>query len=80
MIWIHDNDGGIAFFGETGLSANFCIYQHLALRADYRCIWIDGVALASEQLGSSSLLTFDGMNRGGSIFYHGLYVGVDISF
>jgi len=76
---IRDGNSQASFVGETGLSAKFCIYEHVAIRADYRFVWVDGVALASEQIGASDLLTFDGQDSNGNVFYHGLYLGVDVS-
>lgn len=69
-----------AFVGETGISAGYRLCGSLALRADYRVVWVDGVALASDQIAATNSLTFQGIDRTGGAFYHGVFVGLDGSF
>jgi hypothetical protein len=71
-----------SFVGETGLSARYCFGHGLALRADYRVMWIDGVCLASDQLAATSYLPLpgSGVDTTGGAFYHGLFLGFDWSF
>jgi hypothetical protein len=69
-----------SFVGELGLSARYCCTKRLALRADYRALWIDGVSLASDQPAATSFLTSAGIDTTGGTLYHGLFLGADFSF
>jgi hypothetical protein len=69
-----------AFVGETGISAGYRLCGTLALRADYRVMWIEGVALASDQIAATNAPTLQGIGRTGGAFYHGVFLGFDGSF
>ena len=75
-----------AFLGEIGVNCTYQINPRLAARIGYQVMWLDGVALASEQqprldpihdsedFGSPSVAT------GGTAFYHGVVAGIDFRF
>jgi hypothetical protein len=48
-----------AFVGEIDLMATYQITCHLALQAGYQLMWIDGIALAPDQIRNTTLFTFD---------------------
>ena len=48
-----------AFVGEINLLATYQIRQRLALRAGYQLMWIDGVAMANDQIPNTTLFMFD---------------------
>jgi hypothetical protein len=48
--------------------------------AGYRAIYIDGVALASDQLAASNLVTGSGLNNSSSLLLHGANVGLELAF
>ena len=75
-------DGGAvaSFVGETGLSGIYQMTEHWALRADYRVMAVSGVALATEQVAVSNFNTGLGYDTGGSVFYHGLFLGLDFAY
>jgi hypothetical protein len=78
--------GHAAFLGEICLAGTYQITDRLTARVGYQVMWLDGVALASEQqprldpahdpedFGSPSVAT------GGTAFYHGLVAGFDLRF
>ena len=39
-----------------------------------------GVALATEQVAASNFTTGLGYDTGGSVFYHGLFLGLDFAY
>ncbi len=69
-----------AFVGEIGTNGAYCLTDHLSLRGGYRLLWVDGVALVSDQLASSDFFTGDGFNGSGNVFYHGATAGLEFVF
>jgi hypothetical protein len=71
-----------AFMGEVGLAAKYYLGYGLAVRADYRAMWLEGVALASNQVAATTFATFEpnGIDAGGTAFYHGVFIGLDWAF
>jgi hypothetical protein len=70
-----------AFIGEIGLQASYQITCNFRLRAGYMLLWIDGVALAPDQLGlfdRETLTTWIDAND--TAFYHGATAGFELKF
>lgn len=65
-----------AFLGEIGLLGDCCLTSRWSLRGGYRLLWIDGVALATDQVAASDFVSNRGMNTIGDAFYHGAFVGI----
>ncbi len=72
------NDSHAAFAGDIGVSATRRITDRLSLRVSYMALWIEGIALAPEQLDnsdpSSGIVSLD--NSGGT-FFQGGFVGCE---
>lgn len=68
--------GTTAFVGEVGLSASYGFTERFSVRGGYRLLWVDGVALATDQLAASDFLFASGINATGDAFYHGAFVGL----
>lgn len=70
-----------AFMGEAGLVATYQVTCHLAFRASYQAVWLEGVALAPEQIGATDF-TFGStaVDTAGGVFYHGGGLGVELKF
>jgi hypothetical protein len=70
-----------SFLGEVGIAATYALTKRLAFRASYEAIWLTGVALAPEQIGSTD---FRGgvatVNTDGGLFYHGGGLGFEYRF
>lgn len=66
------------FVGELDFSGTYRLNPCWAVRGGYQLLWIEGVALASDQLAVSAptegIATVD---TGGSPFYHGAFVGLE---
>lgn len=70
-----------AFLGEVGIVAHYAITQHLAFRASYEAMWLEGVALAPEQIGATNFATSTATcDTAGGVFYHGGGVGLEYRF
>jgi hypothetical protein len=83
-----DSTDRAAFVGETGLQCKYQVTRRLMLKAGYELIWLEGVALAPEQVQETYTTTrwFDsteqatGINSNSGVFYHGANVGMEYSF
>jgi len=70
-----DHGTSAAFLGELGLTGNLQITQGLSIRGGYRLVWINGVALAPEQLAARDAFG-QGLDISGDAFLHGAFVGL----
>ncbi len=70
-----------AFMGEAGLLATYQITKHWGFRASYSAVWLEGVALAPEQISVTDFTagTAD-INMNGGVFYHGGGLGLELKF
>jgi hypothetical protein len=68
-----------AFVGEVGVTGLYQFTSCLSVRASYQMLWLEGTALASDQISVSDpangVATVD---TGGSLFYHGVFVGLQL--
>ncbi len=65
-----------ALIGEIGAIGNYRFTNRWSLRGEYRLLWIDGVALAPEQVAASDFVFSRGIDAEGGTFYHGVFVGL----
>jgi len=70
---IGDDDSHVAFAGDIGIAAAYPLTEHLALRGGYQLLWIDGVALAEDQIS-------DDLDTSGDVFYHGALMGLELTW
>ncbi len=70
------NSGRTAVMGEVNVSAALPLTDNLSLRGGYQVLWIDGVALATDQTPATNLITQTGFDDTGNVFYHGAFVGI----
>lgn len=69
---------GMAFGGELGITGIYQINQNWGLRAGYNLIWLQGLALAPEQLDYTfTPESGTALHRDGGLFLHGLSLGVE---
>jgi hypothetical protein len=69
-----------AFCGEIGITLNYELTQRLSVRGGYELLWLDGVALASQQLSINPppiLRPAAAVATGGDLFYNGAFVGLE---
>ena len=66
-----------AFLGEIGLSAVYRLTQRWSLTAGYQAMWLDGIALAPNQIAVTDIATQQGgITTDGYLFFQGASVGV----
>jgi hypothetical protein len=71
-----DASSPTAFLGEIGLTGDCRLTSGWSLRGGYRLLWIDGVALATDQVAASDFVFHRGMAPHGGAFYHGAFAGL----
>ncbi len=76
---VTDSKGGVAFVGGGNLSGLYSLTKALNLRAGYNTIWIEGLALAPDQLDFNLAAAQAGsrINNNGGMFLHGANVGLE---
>ncbi len=78
--YVVDRHSVVSFVGETGITGRIRLTDCLAVRADYRVLWVTGVADATEQVPVSNFDTGMGIDTDSSAFYHGVFVGLDWAY
>ena len=67
-----------AFVGELALTGVYDISQRWSLRGGYQMLWLDGVALAPEQLDNMNIVTgVATLDVGQTAFYHGVNLAAE---
>ncbi len=71
-----------AFVGELGITGIYPLNDVWGLRGGYTLMWIDGVALAPDQLDFSfpGPANANALNNDGSLFLHGFTLGVEANW
>jgi len=77
---VNQRDNNTAFLGEIGLVGVYQLTDTIALRAGYQFLWLDGVALASDQVGTTNFATGTGADLHGDVFFHGALLGVEAAW
>jgi Putative beta barrel porin-7 (BBP7) len=75
-----DRSGQVAFLGEIGVVGVYQWTDSIALRGGYQLLWLDGVALAPDQIAATQIITRNGIDTTGDSFYHGALVGIEVAW
>jgi len=68
----------VAFVGELNLLLGYAVNEHWTLRGGYNLLWVGGVAMAPNQLDFTDTGTAgSNLDLGGTLFLHGVSVGVE---
>jgi Putative beta barrel porin-7 (BBP7) len=68
-----------AFLGEMDLSVRYKLTEHLSVLGGYRAIWLDGIALAPNQLAVSNIATGAArLDDRSQPIYHGFTVAAEL--
>jgi hypothetical protein len=74
----------VAFIGELAFNATCQLTCHWAVRAGYQLLWIEGVALASEQAiinpGPINGGAANAIDSSDGLFYHGFTGGLEFTY
>jgi hypothetical protein len=72
-----DQTGRVAFVGDIAFTGSYQLTDSISLRTGYQLLFIDGVALASEQIFATNVVTGSGVDATGFAFYHGAITSID---
>jgi hypothetical protein len=73
-----DTSSDVAFLGELGVSLLYEITPAWTLRGGYNLLWLEGVALAPDQMDFAFTPTAgQGIDMAGGVFYHGASLGLE---
>jgi hypothetical protein len=70
--------GDVTFMGDIAFLGRYRLNDNVSLNSGYQLLWFDGVALASEQIFATNVITGGGIDTDGFVFYHGALVSMDI--
>ncbi len=77
----NDSQGQLAFVGDINVVGVYSLGDHVALQGGYQLLWIDGVAVGSDQFAvMHPSTTHNGINSGGGVFLHGAMASVNVSW
>ena len=66
--------------GEIHVLASYAVTRHVAVRGGYEMLWIDHVALASDQAAAATAnQTQDAISATADFFTYGATVGMDVT-
>ena len=70
-----------AFVGELGLTGAYAINDRWTVRGGYQAIWVDGVALAPDQIAASNVATGAAtLDTSGHPIYHGFTLAAELGW
>lgn len=71
-----------AFMAEIGLRGVFELSNDLSVYGGYHILWLDGIALAPDQIPVTDMLAPGSavLDTGGTLYFHGATVGLQASF
>ncbi|WP_157731692.1 hypothetical protein [Thermogutta terrifontis] len=70
-------DDDVSFMGEVSIVANYRLWDRVRVFGAYDMMWLDGVALAPEQV-DFTLLSPGRINDNGTVFFQGVSLGFDV--
>lgn len=71
-------DNQTCFVGEFGVNARRPLTERLTFMAGYNLLWVNGLALAPEQLATTNIVTGAGaLSSNGNLLYHGVNIGLE---
>jgi len=76
---VSSSEGVVAFVGEVNLSTLYRLTDVWNVKAGYNVMWIEGLALAPDQLDFNFASASSGnqLRNGGSMFLHGVNAGLE---
>ncbi len=70
-------EDALSFLAEAGLGVVYQVTPRLRVRGTYNILWLDNVALATDQVPVSRFVDETGIDPHGDAFYHGALVGLE---
>jgi hypothetical protein len=73
-----DHNTQTAFMGEITGGFVYDVSPRLSVRAGYQLLYVNGVAIAADQVTATDFVTSSGIDTHGSAFFHGATAGVTV--
>lgn len=73
---VAEGTAAMAGWAGTGIAGDYLLTDRWSVRGGDRLLWIDGVALATDQVAASDFAFDRGTDPTGDVFYHGAFVGM----
>jgi hypothetical protein len=70
--WSNGSATRTSFVGDLSIWSSIMITPWLECRVAYEFLWVEGVALASDQIADLNWMNNNGLNTNGGVFYNGL--------
>lgn len=71
-----DTSDRAAFMAELAFTGNYRLTDCFSVEAAYNLLWLETVAVATDQVPATDFFTGAGIDGGGGAFYHGLLIGL----
>ena len=82
LVTAGDRGNETSFLGEVGLTAMYRLGDHASVRTGYQVTWIDGVALAPDQITFTDVTPNSPgaatLNARSTLLYHGFHLGLEV--
>lgn len=75
-----DDSGDLAFLAEVGISAKVKLLPRVNFTAGLKTIYLDGLALAPEQLGTVNFVSGSGIHTSGDLLLHTATAGLELFY
>jgi hypothetical protein len=75
-----DRDTGFSLVNEVGLRTRYRLCKNANFVAGYRGLWVNDVALASDQISQTNFAGGSNLDNSGRAFYHGGTIGLEVRF
>jgi len=73
-----EKGANVSFLSEIALNASYRLTEHWAIRTGYTLIWVDGLALAPNQMDTTFTATSGtGLNHGGNLLLTAVNLGAE---
>jgi hypothetical protein len=74
----NDSTSKVTFLGDIAFLARYRFNDNVSFNSGYQLLWLDGVALASEQIFATNVINGSGIDADGFVFYHGALISMDV--
>lgn len=80
VLRINDSADNLSWMAEANAKAELPITHHLSITGGYTVMWLDQIAIATDQLPQSNFFTGTGHSERGTALFHGGVVAVELRY
>ncbi len=75
---VSDSTSGVAWVGELGFSTELQISRNVSILGGYSMLWMDRVAIASDQVVVNDFFNSVGIDRRSSAIFYGAHLAIEL--